>query len=182
MPKPVQRVAILGTALLFLSTSVAFTVAVVLQMRKDSKDANNQTNVTQTNPATQDQPEGANMLQGTKLEEFEPVPKVDQLSSVDRTEGTGEVVPAGAKVVAHYTGALAADGTIFQSSHDSGQPVPFGLSEVIAGWTQGVPGMKVGGKRRLLIPAGMAYGAEGRPGIPPNADLVFDIEIVSIEK
>jgi FKBP-type peptidyl-prolyl cis-trans isomerase len=77
---------------------------------------------------------------------------------------------------------VAATGIVFQSSLDGGQPIPFGLDQVIAGWTQGVPGMKVGGKRRLLIPAALAYGANPPQGsgIPANADLVFDIELVKI--
>jgi peptidylprolyl isomerase len=73
------------------------------------------------------------------------------------------------------------DGTIFQSSKDSGSPATFGLNQVIAGWTLGVPGMKVGGTRRLIIPAAQAYGAASpAPNIPANSDLVFDIELVAI--
>ena len=80
----------------------------------------------------------------------------------------------------HYTGALTADGTIFQSSKDTGQPATFGLDQVIKGWTEGIPGMKEGGKRRLIIPAEMAYGAQERPGIPANSALVFDVELISV--
>ena len=85
-------------------------------------------------------------------------------------------------VTAHYTGAVAATGIIFQSSLDSGQPIPFALDQVIKGWTDGVPGMKEGGKRRLIIPADQAYGATPPQGsnIPANAPLVFDIELVKI--
>ena len=120
-------------------------------------------------------------MQGTKLEGFTPVAKTDTLQRIDTQVGTGEEVKPGATVTAHYTGATAADGVIFQSSHDMGQPIEFSLSSVIKGWTEGVPGMKVGGKRRLVIPAALAYGEkppEGS-GIPPNADLVFDIEITA---
>ncbi len=75
------------------------------------------------------------------------------------------------------------DGTIFQSSHDFGKAITFPLNGVIAGWTQGVPGMKVGGTRRLIIPAAMAYGASSpAPNIPANSDLVFDIELVELSK
>lgn len=88
----------------------------------------------------------------------------------------------GATITAHYTGALTKDGTIFQSSHDFGQPATFGLHQVIAGWTQGVPGMKIGGTRRLVIPAALAYGSRSpSANIPPNSDLVFDIELVAIK-
>lgn len=121
------------------------------------------------------------MLEGTKLEGFDPRENVEQLEIIDTVVGTGDEVPAGATITAHYTGALVNDGTIFQSSHDFGRPISFGLSQVIKGWTDGVPGMKVGGVRRLVIPAEQAYGANSpAPNIPANSDLVFDIELVAI--
>ncbi|PID99239.1 peptidylprolyl isomerase [Candidatus Saccharibacteria bacterium] len=117
------------------------------------------------------------------LADFTPVDAVPELVREDRVVGTGDEVQPGASVTCHYTGAVAKTGEVFQSSHDFGQAISFPLSGVIAGWTQGVPGMKVGGTRRLLIPAAMAYGS--RPpygsGIPVDADLVFDIELVSID-
>lgn len=120
-------------------------------------------------------------LEGTKLSSFEPIDKVDELQVIDLVEGTGESAPEGAKITAHYTGALCKDGTIFQSSHDFGDPVTFGLNQVIKGWTVGVPGMKVGGTRRLIIPSEMAYGSvRAAANIPPNSDLVFDIELVAL--
>lgn len=120
-------------------------------------------------------------LEGTKLSGFEPVESIPELKIIDLVEGTGEVVPEGATITAHYTGALCNDGTIFQSSHDMGQPATFPLSGVIAGWQFGVPGMKVGGTRRLLIPAVQAYGTQSpSANIPANSDLVFDIELVEI--
>lgn len=121
-------------------------------------------------------------LEGTKLANFTPQDSVAELQITDVSEGTGDVVPEGATITAHYTGALVSDGTVFQSSHDFGRAITFPLSGVIAGWTQGVPGMKVGGVRRLVIPAQMAYGASSpAPNIPANSDLVFDIELVAIE-
>lgn len=119
--------------------------------------------------------------EGTKLKDFTPVDKVDQLETIDIEEGQGDTVQPGATIEAHYTGALCQNGIIFQSSHDFGNPITFGLDQVIAGWTQGVPGMKVGGMRRLIIPAEMAYGASSpASNIPANSDLVFDIELISI--
>lgn len=118
------------------------------------------------------------------MDDFTPITDVPELAVTDLVEGEGEAVKPGATITAHYTGALAATGDVFQSSRDFGRPISFPLDGVIAGWTQGVPGMKAGGKRRLLIPAAMAYG--DRPpygsGIPANAPLVFDIELVSIDK
>ena len=121
--------------------------------------------------------------EGTKLPNFEPRDEVAQLEIIDVEAGTGEVVLPGATITAHYTGALVKNGIIFQSSHDFGKAITFPLSGVIAGWTQGVPGMKVGGTRRLIIPADMAYGASSpAPNIPANSDLVFDIDLVEITK
>lgn len=120
-------------------------------------------------------------LEGTTLANFETQTAVPELISIDILEGTGDVVLANATITAHYTGAIASTGTIFQSSHDTGSPATFGLHQVIAGWTQGVPGMKVGGTRRLIIPSALAYGSRrASAAIPPNSDLVFDIELVAI--
>jgi FKBP-type peptidyl-prolyl cis-trans isomerase len=86
--------------------------------------------------------------EGTKLAKFEPrTEPVKELEIIDMEVGSGEEVPAGSKITAHYTGALVKNGVIFQSSLDFGDPVTFGLNQVIQGWTVGVPGMKVGGTR-----------------------------------
>lgn len=119
--------------------------------------------------------------EGTKLQDFTPMDSVTELQITDIFEGNGDVVPEGATITAHYTGALVKNGIIFQSSHDFGDAITFPLNGVIAGWTQGVPGMKIGGMRRLIIPAEMAYGSSSpAPNIPANSDLVFDIELVAI--
>ena len=120
-------------------------------------------------------------LEGTKLQNYTPQNKVTELEIIDTVVGDGKEVAVGATITAHYTGALCTDGTIFQSSHDFGDPATFGLNQVIEGWTKGVPGMKVGGTRRLVIPATQAYGSRrAAANIPPNSDLVFDIELVAI--
>ena len=98
------------------------------------------------------------------------------------TEGGGAPAVRRAKVYVHYTGWLM-DGTKFDSSLDRGKPFSFtlGMGQVIAGWDIGVEGMKVGGKRELVIPPGLAYGARGAGGvIPPNATLKFEIELLSV--
>lgn len=122
--------------------------------------------------------------EGTKLHDFEPrSDAVKELEILDVDMGTGEEVKPGATITAHYTGALVKNGIIFQSSFDFGQPATFGLDQVIAGWTRGVPGMKVGGTRRLVIPAEQAYGASSPArNIPANSDLVFDIDLVAIPR
>lgn len=124
-----------------------------------------------------DQPE----IEVTKLANFTPQANLAELQIIDIKPGSGEIVGPGATITAHYTGALASDGTIFQSSHDFGEPITFSLTQVIKGWSDGVPGMRVGGVRRLLIPTLLAYGKNSpSPDIPANADLVFDIELISI--
>lgn len=94
--------------------------------------------------------------------------------------GTGAQPKATDTVTVHYTGTLA-DGTVFDSSITRGEPSSFPLNGVIDGWTEGIPLMKVGGKARLVIPSDLAYGVKGRPGIPPNATLVFEIELLAIK-
>ena len=97
-------------------------------------------------------------------------------------EGTGPEAKAGDTVEVHYTGWLT-DGTKFDSSVDRGQPFSFklGARKVIAGWDEGVAGMKVGSKRKLTIPPELGYGKRGAGGvIPPDADLVFEVELLKV--
>src|SRR5579859_562800 len=104
------------------------------------------------------------------------------LDYADLVEGSGATAAAGQSVTVHYTGWLT-DGRKFDSSRDRGQPFAFRLGggQVIRGWDEGVQGMKVGGKRKLTIPAELGYGARGAGGvIPPNATLVFEVELLGV--
>jgi FKBP-type peptidyl-prolyl cis-trans isomerase len=107
-----------------------------------------------------------------------------ELTFDDMVEGTGEEAKAGDEVEVHYTGWLASSGQKFDSSQGK-EPFQFqlGAGRVIKGWDQGVVGMKVGGKRKLKIPAKLAYGERGAgKSIPPNSDLVFEVELLRIVK
>ena len=102
----------------------------------------------------------------------------------DLKQGTGATASLGKTVTVHYTGWLASNGKKFDSSVDRGQPFPFqlGAGKVIKGWEEGVSGMKVGGKRQLRIPPELGYGSRGAGGvIPPNATLIFDVELLAVK-
>lgn len=106
--------------------------------------------------------------------------KVTQLQIVDEKVGTGPAVKASDTVSVHYKGTIAQTGVKFDSSYDRGEPITFALSGVIQGWQQGIPGMQLGGKRRLVIPASLAYGDQSAGSIPANSDLVFEVELLAI--
>ena len=124
---------------------------------------------------------GALSIAMTAAASAEPVTLPSGLTYSDEVVGTGPEAAAGQKVSVHYTGWLdeaGRKGKKFDSSRDRGQPFSFGLG---AGWDQGVAGMKVGGKRVLTIPADLGYGARGAGGaIPPNATLIFDVELLGV--
>lgn len=122
-----------------------------------------------------------------------PTPQSDPpqaFQMVDIVVGAGDVIAAGKTAVVHYTGwlfdksAVENKGTKFDSSRDRGEPFrfPLGGGRVIKGWDEGVVGMQVGGQRKLIIPPDMGYGARGAGNsIPPNATLLFDVELLAIE-
>lgn len=115
-------------------------------------------------------------------------PTAGQLAIYDETIGTGIEAVSGKMATVQYTGTLA-NGTKFDSSYDHGAPFTFllGAGQVIPGWDKGVQGMKVGGKRRLVIPPELAYGpngikdAKGNAVIPPNATLTFEVELLGVK-
>jgi FKBP-type peptidyl-prolyl cis-trans isomerase FkpA len=116
------------------------------------------------------------------------IPEPRDLRVIDRKIGFGDIAATGKTLIVHYTGWLFAangpegKGSQFASSHASGQPLSFrlGVGQVIPGWDQGLPGMKVGGLRELVIPPELAYGTRGAGPIPPNAALVFDVELMAV--
>ena len=113
----------------------------------------------------------------------QPAAQPDKLQVIDQKVGTGATVKAGDTVTVSYTGTLA-DGTVFDSTaKQGGQPATFSLNQVIQGWQEGIPGMKVGGTRKLVIPVSLAYGANppAGSGIPANATLTFVIDLLAIK-
>lgn len=180
MAQTTQRAFALSLAILFIVTTVGFSGFVIWQMYDESKKSKDtsQTDSSQTaDQAAQEDP-----LKGSQLENYTPVENVTELKIEDIVVGDGDEAKAGSTVTAHYTGALASTGVIFESSLNS-EPATFPLDSVITGWGEGVPGMKVGGKRRLIIPADKAYGEQSpSPDIPANSALVFDIELIAVQQ
>lgn len=177
------RVVALILAITFFVSTVGFSAFVVYEATRDDEPASNEVSNSSSNNSAESvaNEQEAGVLAGTVLTGFttrdEPVA---ELEIIDTVEGTGAAVTLEDTITVHYTGALVADGTIFESSKDGGQPISFGLTGLIPGWQEGIPGMKVGGVRRLVIPAEKAYGARDTATIPANSDLVFDIELVGI--
>jgi FKBP-type peptidyl-prolyl cis-trans isomerase len=111
-----------------------------------------------------------------------PAPAPGALQVTDQVVGSGAEAVPGRTVVLHYRGRLV-DGRTFDSSHERGRPIEFVLGQkmVIPGWEQGVRGMRVGGRRTLVVPPRLAYGAAGHgPSVPPNATLVFELDLVQV--
>jgi peptidylprolyl isomerase len=110
-----------------------------------------------------------------------PGPPPTELQTTDLVEGTGDPVPEGATVTVDYIGASCSTGKIFDSSYSRGEPATFPLAQVIPGWTQGIPGMKVGGQRLLVIPPDEGYGDSGQGSIAPGETLWFVVTLQSFE-
>lgn len=144
------------------------------QAQQDAQDASNLSSQLQDT----NQKKASNTVDPTA---YKVTGAVASLQTVDEVVGTGAEAKAGDTITVHYKGTLAQSGVKFDSSYDRGEPITFPLTGVIEGWQKGIPGMKVGGKRRLIIPSSMGYGAQGSGStIPPNSDLVFEVELLGV--
>ncbi len=198
MSEKVQRVGILLIVFIF----VASTIGVVVYSIIDNKNKNKVTSADQAqiqqakdeqNKPKENLPDmtctndpsikytAVPPMKDKPLPNFTPVEKVPALTCLIAVPGSGDAtVKNSDTVTVNYTGALAKNGNVFESSLDS-QPATFPLSGVIPGWTQGLTGMKQGETRRLLIPSELGYGSSGSgAAIPPNSDLVFDVTLIKI--
>lgn len=164
-------------AALFLLTSLAFTAYAVMQT-----GSNSQTDTTTTDTSAC----GASQAVAAALPAPEVVKypeKVTELQKIEIEQGTGAAAKDGDCLQMKYYGTLATDGTMFDENFTKETAFEFklGSGQVIQGWDQGLAGMKEGGTRRLVIPAALAYGAQGAGTIPANADLVFVVKLVKIK-
>ncbi|HKX24204.1 MAG TPA: FKBP-type peptidyl-prolyl cis-trans isomerase [Candidatus Saccharimonadales bacterium] len=163
--KTVQRITIIIIALVMTVGTLGAYFIVIMQQNEQTASQNKQQYPSFPVDATAHKVEG----------------KVNELKVTDLKVGEGDEVKLGDTIKVHYKGTFAQTGQKFESSYDRGEPVEFQLAEgLIAGWTEGLPGMKAGGKRLLEIPADKAYGSKGSDSIPPNTDLVFEVELISV--
>lgn len=186
----IQRIVSFVLAFLIFASAIASGWFVIDAIRKEQKvdtapvtstDSTKTADESKQAPAQAQETPKEGALKGKPLANFTPT--ADKLSEVkidDIVEGTGDTVAPGQTVTAHYTGARVVDGIVFESSKDSGKEFTAPLSNLIKGWQDGIPGMKVGGTRRLTIPAALAYGDDPSSG-RPTGDLVFDIELSAVK-
>ena len=175
-----QRMAAFLLAFMFLLTTVGAAVFVVFEINSEEGGLVETTTPTAAELA-QAQQEAAQPVDLGTIDNFDGPVEVAELRFEDTVAGEGDEVQTGASVTIEYTGALASTGAIFDSSVGN-DPVTFDLDSLIPGWQEGIPGMKVGGTRRLFIPSAQGYGAAGSgANIPPDSDLIFDIELFATE-
>ncbi len=169
-----------GLVISFLTILV--TVGIISFFVTNSKNSQSQNSDTGFSVVPTSSPSGT-ITTSSPVATVKGEEKVDQLKIEEIKVGAGAEAVSGKRVTVNYSGILT-NGTKFDSSYDRGTPFSFnlGAGEVIQGWDIGVVGMKVGGKRKLTIPANLGYGAAGAGGvIPPNATLIFEVELLGVE-
>lgn len=182
MGKRSQNIIIGAMAFAMLFSSVGTGLLLLAQDDSTPTSTISQQLAEQQELLEQQQAEQPPVDPATIPEAFIPDGDVTVLEAVDLEEGTGAAVEPTSTLTVNYHGTLATDGTVFDSSFERGQPATFPLTGVIDGWQEGLVGMKEGGTRRLVIPSEQAYGEAGSGAvIGPNADLVFVVELISID-
>ncbi len=177
MGQTTQRAFALSLAILFLVTTVGFSAYVMWEMFSKKDDTK----------ATTQQETAADASQQPKdyMQDFTPYgdQRITEFKYEDKKVGDGAEATETSTVKVEYTGALAKDGSIFDSTDSrGGEPAEFPLDQVVEGFRKGIAGMKVGGERRIFIPAAMGYGSQSpSAAIPPDSDLVFDVKRVEVK-
>ncbi|KYC41981.1 peptidylprolyl isomerase [Scytonema hofmannii PCC 7110] len=162
---------------------VCVVVLVLAQVGGHNQNTAIAVQMTETTPAPTQVTENNTLIASKAMSEANAVTTPSGLKYVELKEGTGETPKTGQTVVVHYTGTLE-NGKKFDSSRDRNQPFKFklGVGQVIKGWDEGLSTMKVGSRRQLTIPPDLGYGPRGAGGvIPPNATLIFDVELLGVE-
>lgn len=198
-----QRVAAFFLAMLFLLSTIGATAYVIWQINQEGGVLVNETAEEKAasealaaqraqEAALAENPDGSQTCGSGTFAAVDPrtIPTivttdgpVESLESIDVKVGDGEEVLPGDCVAALYHGTLATTGEKFDGNYETGSPIEFSLNRVIPGWTEGIPGMKVGGVRRLVIPAAQGYGEQSpSEQIPANSDLIFEVEIVATKR
>lgn len=168
-------------AILFLVTASALTIAVIYDA-VTNKNSTNNTTTSQVACTTDGSVMTTEVLPAPEV--YKPTGTVAALEATDLTPGTGTAVKSGDCLQMKYYGTLASNGTLFDENFTKKTLFQFqlGAGQVIPGWDQGLVGMKVGGTRRLVIPADLAYGSQAQGSIPANSTLVFVVKLVAIKK
>lgn len=177
MTKETSKGTRIGAVIVLLIFSLSIIAAAAVPLMNRDKTTSEQTDIQKQIEELQQQQE--------EQEPAEIDPNLKQegaittMQIIDITTGTGKEAKLGNTIKVKYKGALAATGEVFDSNSE-GVEFPLEVGGLIEGWTEGVPGMREGGKRKLIIPAAKGYGETGTSGIPPNSDLVFEIELISV--
>lgn len=165
---------------LFLVTFAIGTILIIIQLSGSNSGQSNYITCTQSSKVPNQQPKNGK-VKGAQLAGYSPPQTVSSIACIDFKTGNGATAQASSLITVKYVGALASNGTIFDDSFDTGKDFTTSLSQVIPGWQIGVPGMKVGGIRRVFIPSALGYGSQASAAIPPNSDLIFDIQLVAVQ-